>query len=442
MTLRSFAALAATLATGSALALTLSPLFTVSGNNMFGNELMKEAIQLDVSKGKFHNTMTSPISAYMALSMVLNGTESATRSGLIDVLEIPHMGEILAVDDANRANKLLLDTLHHPMTEAHHEGPSFDPKPPVFVVSNGAWHNNGQTDGSSYEFSPDFRQSMQTIYSAEVGALDFQQADAAKYINSWVNEKTYEMIPSIITPDVLSDMLWVVLNATYFQGSWAAPFHVMGPNSAPEFHLLNGDSATPEMIRSTAYYRYLNEGQYEVVEIPFAKGGADSEFVFYAVLPREGAFQSMFNQVWDNSFWNEVTSSLAASRGQYGSVTMPKFTFKYDVEITPGSDIASALGIDFLFSDGAHFDPMAVPGSDRSKVGLIKQSTKIELDEKGVKAAAATLVGGVRATSMPPQDTFEMVLDRPFFFAIAEKSTGSLLFLGSMVDPTSEPAAE
>jgi serpin B len=74
------------------------------------------------------------------------------------------------------------------------------------------------------------------------------------------------------------------------------------------------------------------------------------------------------------------------------------------------------------------------PGSPPSKVGIIKQNTKIEWDENGVKAAAATLVGGVQRTSAPGP-SFEMVVDRPFYIAIQDSETGAFLFLGQVIDP-------
>lgn len=73
-------------------------------------------------------------------------------------------------------------------------------------------------------------------------------------------------------------------------------------------------------------------------------------------------------------------------------------------------------------------------GSPPSKVGIINQNTKIEWDENGVKAAAATLVGGV-TRGMVPRPSLEMVVDRPFYIAIQDSETGAFLFLGQVIDP-------
>lgn len=98
--------------------------------------------------------------------------------------------------------------------------------------------------------------------------------------------------------------------------------------------------------------------------------------------------------------------------------------------------LTKAMGLDYLFSDRADFAAMATRESAPSKVGLIKQETRIELDEKGVKAAAVTLIGGIERTSINVDvPEFDMVIDRPFVFAIADKATGTLLFVGTVVNP-------
>jgi serine protease inhibitor len=78
---------------------------------------------------------------------------------------------------------------------------------------------------------------------------------------------------------------------------------------------------------------------------------------------------------------------------------------------------------------------MQTPGSEESKVGLIRQNSRIELDEKGVKAAAVTIIGGVRTTSIGPQATVNFVVNRPFHFAIVEKNSSTVLFAGTVVEP-------
>jgi serpin B len=57
----------------------------------------------------------------------------------------------------------------------------------------------------------------------------------------------------------------------------------------------------------------------------------------------------------------------------------------------------------------------------------------VAVDERGTEAAAATaVISG--ATSAPPPAT--LTVDRPFVFAIIDRTTGATLFVGRVLDPS------
>ena len=143
---------------------------------------------------------------------------------------------------------------------------------------------------------------------------------------------------------------------------------------------------------------------------------------------------------YETDLWYKLMSE-AQKRDQKPKVrlTLPKFSFDTTVELKKDEDLTQAVGLNFLFSDELtrerDFSPMGTPESPLTRVGLIKQSTKIELDENGVKAAAVTLIGGVERTSLPRQPDANVVVDRPFVFAIVDRKTSTLLFVGNVVNP-------
>jgi serpin B len=72
----------------------------------------------------------------------------------------------------------------------------------------------------------------------------------------------------------------------------------------------------------------------------------------------------------------------------------------------------------------------------------VLQKDFVEVNEKGTEAAAVTHVMlGAALHQAPPPPPFEMIVDRPFVFAICDDLTGTVVFLGAVVDPlTSGPA--
>jgi serine protease inhibitor len=388
----------------------------VSANNSLGLQLAREASQEKPGK----NFLISPLSLHLALSMAANGTAGTTRKELLRTMNFPESVEAL-----NNGNSLLIGSLAYAKKETDD---GLGPNPPVVAISNGAWHTNGAGDGRRFAFSKNFLQGL-AAYDAESGAMDFTDPSAAKRVNSWAEEKTYGLIPSIIDADSLREMLWVILNATYFEGSWEHGFHKSGPR---DFYPAAGRKTRTEMVSATGYYRRSADREKEILELPFYSPG-EAQYAFYLVLPNSSSYEAVEAKIWDRSFWEGVIRGQGVL--QYGSLTMPKFSFDYGVELKQDSAITRSLGLGFLFSDYADFSAMEAPGSLRSKVGLIKQNSRIELDEHGVKAAAVTLVGGIERSSAPPREQFRTVADRPYYFAIADKKSGALLFVGSLRDP-------
>ena len=412
-------------------------ILTVQPSNSFGIRLMREALNVDIANGKKQNTMTSPISAYLAFSIALNGSAGTTRAQLLNSLNMNLPNSESSIATVNSANKEMQKFV---ATERPTDMPEWL-HPPLVRISNGVWNTNGQSDNIKFNFSKDFlsniRSGYAVDYSLKTNSVDFRTPEASKLVNSWVDIRTSGMIKKIIGEDDLQDMLWVIINATYFEGTWAENFNLIEAAQAPKFNMLDGRSAARPMIAGTGHFRHIENGESEIVALPFTGlSGNAKKYVLYAVLPRPGSdFMSFSKTAWTDHYWSSVISDMKKAEFGYGSVKMPKFSFDYTVEMRSGSTITNAMELNYLFADESNFSAMATKDSHPSKVGLVKQSTRIELDEKGVKAAAVTLIGGLRSAAMPPRSSFNMVFDRPFIYAIAEETTGTLLFLGSVVDP-------
>ena len=388
---------------------------TVDATNKMGLKLALEASK-DVTKNK--NFMISPLSLSQAVMLAGNGTHAGTRTELESLL-----GD--RIENFNSASVSLVKSLNSSKEEG---------KKVVVAINNSIWSTNGATDHARYEFSSTFKKAAQDYYYAEVYSADFRKQSAVDAINGWADKKTYGLVKKIIGLDVLQDMLWVVMNATYMEAQWAQPFYDMG-NSSPAFQGLTNKAMKVAMISGEQGIGYAALDGAEIASIPFVRTANAPELEMVIYLPSEGVTLKDSQAAFFNARELKNLRAQLASNRELARVTMPKFSFDTSVQMKDGDKLTEAMGMDFLFSDRADFSMMQTPESLASKVGLIRQNSRIELDEKGVKAAAVTVIGGVRTTSVRPQPSVNLIVNRPFHFAIVEKKSESVLFAGTVVDP-------
>ena len=104
------------------------------------------------------------------------------------------------------------------------------------------------------------------------------------------------------------------------------------------------------------------------------------------------------------------------------SVSLPKFSARFRVDVI---ETLAQLGLTSL----ADFSGMAAQAAHLSNV---IHEAFIEVNEQGSEAAAATAVAMGRGIARPP---VEFRADHPFVFFIVDTETGSVLFVGRIVNP-------
>lgn len=400
----------------------------VTSSNQLGLKLGLETAKVQQNK----NYMVSPLSLQQALTLAANGSARGTRSQIETILG----ADLVSL---NASSKDLVKQISFSVEQKKQmQRRNSWVNPSVVSISNSIWNTNGATDGRIYEYSDSFKSVAKEFYGSDAPlSLDFRKPEASKAINQWAEEKTYGLVKNIIDADTLNPMLWVVMNATYIEAAWQTPFFEL-KKDAPKFALQNGSLVDAKMVsgkQRIGHIRHEDGGQLASIPFASAHGAPALEFIVY--LPAEKTSLELAQQL----FFNE--NFLKKSLGELNSlfhheearVVLPKFSFDTSVELKEDSALTSAMGLNFLFENTADFSLMATSASAESKIGLIKQNSRIELDEKGVKAAAVTLIGGIERTSVPVEPTLHMVVNRPFMFAIVEKSTNAVLFTGTVVDP-------
>ncbi|HHX77485.1 MAG TPA: serpin family protein [Firmicutes bacterium] len=367
-------------------------------NNRFGFDLYAELVD-----GK-DNLLISPASVALALAMTYNGSEAETKDAMARTLKI----EGIDLDTLNRNNLALLYFLR-----------TADPKVRL-EIANSLWMRDG------YEFDSEFLARNQEFYLAGLETLDFGRDDAADTINAWVEDNTHGLIDQIIEGPIHPLTIMFLINAVYFQGTWTDRFSKEATQERPFYKAGGGEVPVPMMNR-TGDYDYLETPDFQAIRLPY---GEEERMAMYVFLPAEtlglqGFEASLTFENWEN--W------LTGFQKTEGNIQLPRFTLEYENSL---KDTLKAMGMEIAFDPGkANFHNM-VPGipSQNIYIAEVKHKTFIKVDEVGTEAAAATSVE-MRQESMPV-NFFNMKVDRPFFYAIHDRDTGAILFMGSVQDPS------
>ncbi len=370
----------------------------VLGNTEFGINLFKEIYKADNDM----NIFISPYSVSVALAMTLNGAAGDTQQAMTDTLQL----QGLSSETINAAFLQMQEALQ-----------TSDPKV-TFSIANSLWGNDSIT------FESDFLQRNEKFFNAEVSILDFLDPSTLTTINQWVNDNTNSKIPTILDRIDRNAVLYLI-NAIYFKGTWQTEFKPENTRDGA-FNLANGSQKqVPMMFRSGGSYSYYYSDTVQAISLPYGEG----QFSMYIFVPTNrsdlGAFlDTLTPENWEN--WMTQFSERQMD------LRMPKFKVEYGAKEL--KDVLTTLGMGVAFDAGrADFSRMADLDDLGSNlyIDTVLHKTFVEVNEEGTEAAAATVVGIVK-TSAPPQFN----VDRPFFYAIRDNETGTVLFMGTVVDPS------
>jgi len=361
----------------------------IGASNEFGFDLLREVVSGDPGSSVF----LSPLSASMALGMTMNGAAGGTFDAMRSTLRFGTLSE----GEINASYRSLLELLT-----------DLDPKVEI-MVGNSVWHRAALT------LRTDFRARVEENFNARVQGLDFGAPGAAEIINGWVREATRNRIDEIVTPPIPGNVIAYLINAVYFKAGWTVPFNPQFTH-AGDFRLLDGSTERVEFMMRDDTIPFFQTDRYAAVDLPYA-GQAFSATI---VVPSDGfTLQDLIEEL-DPAEWRTITEGFRVGRVQ---VTLPRFEMEWESVL---NGALSAMGMGAAFGPGANFSRMfesAGPWIDE-----VRQKSFVRVDEEGTEAAAVTSVTMV--TSLPPQ----LRADRPFLFAIRERLTGTILFLGAIVE--------
>lgn len=368
------------------------------GNNQFALDLYGH---LRTEPG---NLFFSPNSISTALAMTYAGARADTESQMADVLHFD-----LAQDRLHPAFSALVERLHGSTSKGIE-----------IRVANRLWSQTG------YEFLPAYLQVTKQQYGAELGQVDFvQQTEAARQaINTWVEEQTNDKIKDLIPSGVLSDLTRLVLtNAIYFKGDWASQFNKKATHDAP-FHISADEKVDVPMMFQKEEFKYGAVDDVQILELPYV----GNDLSMLVLLPKEVTGLSSLEEKLTP---DNLGKWSAALRKQELDVYLPKFTMTSQFSL---DGVLRAMGMTAAFDSGqADFSGMT--GKRELYVTAVVHKAFVDVNEEGTEAAAAT---GVAMELLSLQITPTFRADHPFVFLIRDNQTGSILFLGRVMNPMNE----
>jgi len=359
-----------------------------TAHNFFGFNILKQLLVEDKNK----NIFLSPASIALALSMTYNGAEKETKAVMAKTLQVENM----TIDELNQASESLMTLIASP-----------DPKVQI-SVANSIWARAGE------EFRQEFLTANEKFYRAKITSLDFKLPSSADTINNWVSENTKGKIPTIIQPPIPAEMVMYLINAIYFKGTWTVEFDKKLTQER-EFTSLNGTKSLRPMMKQTRKdFNYLETDDFQAVELPYGKNERLGMYVFLPKRDLADFFSKLTGENW-NSWMDKFLK-------REGILVLPKFKIEYEKKL---NDTLGQLGMAVAFGGGADFSKIG-PGLFISEV---IHKSYIEVNEEGTEAAAVTSVG-VGKTAIGPDEKFYLEVNKPFFYAISDKQTGEVLFMG------------
>jgi serine protease inhibitor len=342
---------------------------------------------------KNNNFFVSPLGLHMALGMLLNGADNASKDELIKTLKLD--GLDMATINANYLE--LIDKL-----------PQID-KLVTNKLANSIWQRKG------FDVSEEYKNTLKSYFKAEVYEEDFSPSTITK-INKWASDNTNAKIKEVLK-EITGDQVMFLINALYFKGDWALQFDKKNTTDA-NFNGSNG-SATVEMMSKRDTFALAEMDGFKALDLNYGNG----KYAMRLLLPNSENPSELINTM-NTQKWNEIN---AAMRVQKLDLKIPKFKMEYEKKL---NETLITMGMPSLFSASADLSKISKPAG-KLVVGFVKQNTYVAVDEEGTEAAAVTTIG-IELTSVPNYPSFNV--DKPFLFYIYEKSSGTIQFVGKILD--------
>ncbi|MDR2443376.1 MAG: serpin family protein [Deltaproteobacteria bacterium] len=353
------------------------------------------------------NLVTSPFSVWLPLAALVGATDLDLRPSLTVIIGGPEASPETIDQSASR----LIYSLTTPRGQKNNQEKS------TLKIANAIFVSNNQG------LKPEFAQRLNDFYLAQAITVDFKSPQAVKTVNDWIAEKTLNKITDLVS-EFDSQTIAVLANAIYLSDSWLEPFNKQSTKKGA-FHSPTGDREV-DLMENNKEYSYFEDDALQAANLKLAGGGG-----LYVLLPKDGQATSLLSTLTAARL-NEIDQGSNLTPGR---LVLPRF--KIQSPTFELSESLQKLGVTL-------FSPSLKPltggvVTDNSPLYISKALHKalVEVDELGLTAAAATVMGMTR-TSLNMAPPFEMICDKPFVFVVygrAYDNPVQVLFTGIVNQP-------
>jgi serpin B len=344
------------------------------------------------------NSLVSPLSVMLALTVTANGADNDTLSEMSEVLT---------------GNNIIFTDFTEWLAVYAHNLPSGEGA--LLNIANLIWYRD-----SAFEISEDFLLTAAEYFSAQIEGSDFDEK-TLKDINAWVKAKTDGMTDKILDRINPLDVMYLI-NAIAFDAEWAKPYTEFGVRKG-DFTAIDGSAQEAEFMDSLERVYIETDNA-----TGFVKPYKNHNYSFAALLPNEEVSITDFVAEMSGA---ALLSALSSTAYEGVQASMPKFSFDYKITM---NGILAEMGMPTAFEEAdADFTRLGKSHTGNIFIDAVMHKTFIEVNEAGTRAVAVTCVA-MGGEDGGPDITKTVILDRPFVFAIIDNATALPIFIGALTE--------
>jgi len=378
------------------------PLQAAMAVNAFAADLFEQLVAVDPDA----NLVFSPASIAVALAMTSAGARGTTLTEMDSVL---HIADPSTIHGSMNGLASTLDGLDQSRDNTSEGGTGTSEV--QLSIANSLWGQSGLA------FEQAFLDLLSAEYDAGMEVVDYiTDAEAARVaINAWVASETRDRIPELLAEGTITaDARLTLVNAIYLKANWDIAFDPSETTDA-EFATPAGPVTVAMMHRTADLDHAAGEG-WQAVDLPYVFRGL--------------AMTIVMGDTPDTELPNGDELFTAFVQRQV-DLSLPRFDIETSIDLAA---VLAGMGMTTAFTDSADFSGMTT--DERLTIGGVIHQANITVDETGTEAAAATAVVMVATAAPEPTEPVTFTVDRPFTFWLRETSTGAIVFIGRVNDPS------